>query len=164
MVPNGMSGFCLAGPVTSASLLPEREAAIRVLKFALRAVGLALIVIGALVVFRWSIVRFFPDAPTRDFVSPNGLMKAVLVVRAGGGGFSPYCNSSVYVVPGGEAALTPDFEVFYGDCATLQEIDGQVTWLSDQSLRIRISALSGEMTFRHTDKSGQVRVDFVLGR
>ena len=121
-----------------------------------------LIFIGAVVVLRWSILRVFPDEPTKEFLSPNGSMKAVVVVRAGGGGISPYCNSSVYVVPSANAPLGPEFTVFDGDCVTFQEFDQDVAWVSDQSLRIGLSALSGKMTFRGTDKSGQVRVDFVL--
>lgn len=134
----------------------------RFVHFGLRAVGWILMIIGVANVIPWSINRLFPDQPTLASISPNGSLKALLVVRAGGGGLSPYCNSSVYVVPTAEALPMPDDIVFRGDCVTLQEFKKQVTWLSDGILQITVPVLLSDMYFRSVDKSRRVRVLFAV--
>ncbi len=81
------------------------------------------------------VFTFYPDQPKREFISPNGSLKATVVVRAGGGGFAPYCNVLVYVQPSTEMSPRSEFTVFEGDCVTIQDFDTKVTWLADDRLR-----------------------------
>src|SRR5947209_13897070 len=52
-----------------------------------------------------------------SFPSPDGMMKALLAGYSGGGGISPYCNDSVFVVPtsiGEKDSFDKHFEVYSG--------------------------------------------------
>jgi hypothetical protein len=94
--------------------------------------------------------------------SPNGKYKAMEVGRAGGGGLSPFCNYAILV---GLASNPDDIakhetrnEVFNADCAS----DPEAKWLSDDTLQVSFSAMSGPHYLRKLDTSGSVHVNFVV--
>jgi hypothetical protein len=94
--------------------------------------------------------------------SASGKYKAIEVVHAGGGGLSPFCNYAILV---GLASNPDDVakneyknEVFQADCAS----DPEAKWLSDDTLQISFSAMSGPHHLRKLDTSGSVHVNFVV--
>ena len=99
----------------------------KVLKWTFPIIGaVAVLAGGALLAIR----HLFPDEGVKwEYVSPGGLTKAVAVIKAGGGGFSPYCTLSIYVVPSSveaDAVGKAGYSVFDVDCATTFPGQGQV--------------------------------------
>jgi hypothetical protein len=94
--------------------------------------------------------------------SPSGKYKAIEVVYAGGGGLSPFCNYAILI---GLASNLDEVakneyknEVFQADCAS----DPEAKWLSDDTLQVSFSAISGPHHLKKLDTSGSVHVNFVV--
>jgi hypothetical protein len=106
--------------------------------------------------------------------SPDGKYKAMLLIEAGGGAGSGYCDTQVLIIPESYderiAALKRNrYEVYSGGCDELPGHDGspKLEWVSDNNLKITLSINSSaqepeDVRLRKLDDSQQVRVTFVV--
>jgi hypothetical protein len=132
----------------------------RILIFALASIGAVTIGVICIVTGVAGLLGILSDGkPSIVSVAPslNGRHKAMKVGRAGGGGLSPFCNYAILV---GLASNVDDIakhqtgnEVFNADCAS----DPEAKWLSDDTLQVSFSAMSGPHYLRNLDTSRKFR-------
>jgi hypothetical protein len=105
--------------------------------------------------------------------SPGKSFKAALLNWSGGGGISPYCNSSVAVAPleaSQEDLSRVEFVVFEDeDCDNFisNENSPKIEWVSDSDLRIVFSIKRAEISLRSVrlrrlDASRKVAIQFEI--
>jgi hypothetical protein len=107
-----------------------------------------------------------PPQSLTYILSPDGRLKAVTALEAGGGGIPPYCIKSISVVSAGASdqdAAQEQFLVFAGDCDSRPVVE----WLSNTGLRITFSlnhraANPNRFSLKGRDMSGMVTVAFVV--
>ncbi|MGF3025093.1 hypothetical protein ACQVP2_20010 [Methylobacterium aquaticum] len=138
-------------------------------------IGAVTLLALAIVTVVVAVVARFPmgeDVIVKSYPSPTAAMTAIVETRVGGGAFSPYCVSRIFVIDGKigikklpEAGDT----IFSGDCDALAEGDFAgagpslpVRWDSDAVLRIPIRRDGTPITLRGRDRTGRVAIAFVF--
>ncbi len=125
----------------------------------------------ALVTVVVALVARFPmgeDVIVKSYPSPTAGMTAIVETKAGGGAFSPYCVSRIFVIEekiGIKKLPDAGDEIFAGDCSTLADGDGAgagppmpVGWVSDTVLRIALRLDGTPISLRGRDRTGRVAV------
>jgi hypothetical protein len=124
---------------------------------------------------------FTSDTMSHSFPSPDGKYKAVLIMDAGGGAGSGYCNARILIIPASydeqKAALERNryipsegrYEIFSGICEDFHDHTGspKLKWLSDDSLEVDLSINStalfaDDLRLRKSDDSKKVNVKYVI--
>ena len=90
------------------------------------------------------------------FESPDKRFKAVLYSANGGGGISPFCYDSVYVVTSSAEASNDSQRVYLAGCHSFADHTNgpEVRWLSNNRLQIRFAANQGARGVDHLELKG----------